>query len=184
MSGLFQIDSQVNVQIAGILAVGGTIESSGLTLKSTSEVENSNTSEVSSGFGKLLSLVDEGGGEVASISASGSAEFKALTTDTLAVREDPEATSSATFTGIVYSTNSSAGQARIPSGSSEVVIRNPNVKVGSLVFVTPTSATSNFVLYVKEQVDGEILVGMDSSASADISFNWWIVQVDKQANAQ
>ncbi|KKT21970.1 MAG: FG-GAP repeat protein, partial [Parcubacteria group bacterium GW2011_GWB1_43_8b] len=184
MAGLVQIDTQGNVQIAGNLAVGGTIESSGLTLKSTSEVENSNTSEVSSGFGKLLSLVDEGGGEVASISASGSAEFKALTTDTLAVREDPEATSSATFTGIVYSTNSSAGQARIPSGSSEVVIRNPNVKVGSLVFVTPTSATSNFVLYVKEQVDGEILVGMDSSASADISFNWWIVQVDKQANAQ
>jgi hypothetical protein len=55
-----------------------------------------------------------------------------------------------------------------------VTIINPNIKSGSLVFVTPTSSTQN-ILYIKEQLDGEIKVGFDGPAVSEVGFNWWIV---------
>ena len=135
------------------------------------------------GFGNLLSVVNSLDEEVAAISATGSAEFRDITADEFAVRDDPSATESATLAGNIFETNATAGTAKIPEGSQEITIKNPKVKTGSLVFITPTSPT-NLTLYVKEQANGEILVGFDSPTESDVSFNWWIVQVDKQANAE
>ena len=174
MAGLVTIDTQGNVDIAGSLAVqhnlsvGGTLSAKSLTLSADSENLT--------GFGKLLSFVNSLGDEVASISATGSARFKDVTAEVFAVKNDPTATQSASLAGIVFETNATAGTARITSGNKELIIRNPKISADSLIFVTPTSSTAS-VLYIKEQLDGEILVGFDNPVVNDVSFNWWIVGV-------
>jgi len=182
MAGLVQIDTQGNLQIAGDLAVGGSITSSGLVLQAenTSEVSGNFTSEVESGFGKLLSLINAQGEEVAQISASGSARFASVEIGKITLSNDPEATSSATFEGVVYETSASAGSAKLSSGSIQVIIKNPKVTPNSLIFITPTSETSQ-TIFVKEQKEGEFVVGLSQVESFDISFNWWIIQLAKQA---
>jgi mucin-19 len=174
MAGLVKIDTSGNVDIAGSLAVGGDLNVDGQI--SGSQLTLQGTVPGSSGFGKLLALYDEQGAEVAGITASGSATFASVTSDQFAVKEDPAATSSATFAGLIFDSNASAGVAKVPSGSREIVIRNPQVKSGSLVFVTPTSSTDS-ILYIKDQVDGEITVGFDTVAQTDVTFNWWIVEL-------
>jgi len=169
MAGLVNIDTDGNVDIAGDLAVEGSIESSALTLREESGQP--------SGFGKLLAILNDEGAETAFITASGSAKFVSVETGKLTFEDDPTATSSASFAGIVYDTNASAGKARIPKGEKEVIIRNEQITAESLVFVTPTSDTANSTLYIKEQIDGEVIVGFDKSAKADIEFNWWLVDV-------
>src|SRR3989344_676592 len=177
MAGLVQVDTQGNVQIAGDLAVGGNISSSGLVLKSSTEVLRSDSSDGgSSGFGKLLSIINKQGDAVGSISATGAAEFVSVTADTFAVTEDPTATASATFAGLVYRSEASAGTAKVPSGSREVTISNPNVNASTLIFVAPTSQASG-PIFVKEQSDGKFVVGFSSATTIDVTFNWWLVDV-------
>ncbi len=60
--------------------------------------------------------------------------------------------------------------------SVENRIRNPNITPDSLVFVTPTSSTLN-PIFVKEQSEGEIIVGFDIPANNDVTFNWWLVEL-------
>ncbi len=175
MAGLVQVDTLGNVQIAGDLTVGGSIDAKSLTL--TPDTENL------TGFGKLLSIKDSLGGEVAGITATGAAEFKSVITDVLAITDDPTATSSATFTGVIYTTTASAGEAKIPAGSSEIIIKNPNINSGSLVFTTATSSTIQNI-YIKNKIEGQATIGFDLPASADTTFNWWIVELSKQANNQ
>ncbi len=123
-----------------------------------------------------MSLIDESGGEIASITASGAAEFASIETDRLVIKDDPTATSSGTFDGLVYTSSATAGTALVPSGSREVIIRNPNITANSLVFVTPTSSIDN-PLFVKEQAEGEVIVGFDKNAKNDVTFNWWLVDL-------
>ena len=65
MAGKLRIETNGDVTIAGNLNVAGAINSQSLTVKETGD----------SGFGKLISVVDAQGTEVASIDASGSASF-------------------------------------------------------------------------------------------------------------
>ena len=175
MAGLVQIDTQGNVQITGDLAVGGSISGKSLTL-------NTDSNELT-GFGKLLSAVNSLGEEVASISATGAAKLASLETDKISISDDPTATSSASFLGLIFTSSATAGTAKVPQGSREVIIRNPKITKDSLVFVTPTSSTLN-PLFIKEQVEGEIKVGFDIPANSDVAFNWWLVELAKQANSQ
>ena len=189
MAGLVTIDTNGNVQIAGSLAVrgnlavGGAIETSSLTLKAKDyssdgggEPVESNSSEVESGFGKLLALYNEAEEEVAAISATGAAHFAQVETDKLTIASDPEATSSTSFSGLIYETNASAGTARILEGANSAVIRNPNVTENSLIFVTPTSETES-ALFIKEQAEGEFIVGFASPVQEEVEFNWWVVGI-------
>ena len=169
MAGLVQIDTLGNIQIAGDVTIGGTLSAKSLRLDADSENLTN--------FGKLLSVTNSLGDEVASVSATGSAEFKGVTTDRLTIKDDPNATSSAILSDMIYHSEASAGIAKVPSRSSVVTIKNPNVKSNSLVFVTPTSPTQNNVLYIKEQKDGEIVVGFDLPTVTDVTFNWWIVDL-------
>ncbi|OGM54575.1 hypothetical protein A3F62_03060 [Candidatus Woesebacteria bacterium RIFCSPHIGHO2_12_FULL_44_11] len=73
--------------------------------------------------------------------------------------------------------NASAGSAKIASGSAEITIKNPNVSQTSLVYVTPTTATKNQVLYVKDKQPGSLVVGFEEPTDSDIAFNWWIVDL-------
>jgi hypothetical protein len=164
MAGLVQIDTLGNVQIAGDLNVSGQIASSGVTVQ-----------ESESGFAKLLSLQNREGEEVAGITASGSATFKSVAASQFAVADDPNATSSSSLAGFVFESTATAGSAKVPAGTDEVIIANPNIKANSLLFVTPTSGTGNYVIYVKEQLDGQARIGFDQTTESDINFNWWIV---------
>ena len=79
-----------------------------------------------------------------------------------------------------------AGTAKIIAGTNEITILNENIKLGSLIFVTPTSPTKNSI-YVKNQVEGEAVIGFDPiivdsleiPTETDINFNWWIVGVSQ-----
>jgi hypothetical protein len=88
-----------------------------------------------------------------------------------------DATAAGTIVDGVITTNSTIGKAVIPAGVSEITIKNPKVTDYTLVYVTPTSDTLNYVLYVKSKVDGQFVVGFTNPLTTDVSFNWWIVQV-------
>ncbi len=83
--------------------------------------------------------------------------------------------------GIII-TGDTAGKAKVPEGEIEVVLQNPNIKEGTLVFVTPTSPTSNG-LYIKSQEVGSVTVGFVLAEDFDVTFNWWIVGTSGQAEA-
>ena len=110
------------------------------------------------------------------INATGSATLNSVTTPQLVVAA-PDATAAGTIVNGVITTNSTVGKATIPAGTSEITIKNPKVTDYTLVYVTPTSSTQNYVLYVKSKVNGQFVVGFDNPLSVDVSFNWWIVQV-------
>jgi hypothetical protein len=169
MAGLITIDTQGNVNIAGNLNVAGRIESSGLTLKDNPDLTGGTPV---SGAERLLSLRDSEGNEVSAINASGSAIFRGLT-----IAGGEVTTSSTSLEGLVTETNSTIGKAIIPEGEREITIKSPKITDYSLVYVTPTSDTQNYVLYIKEKGQGYFKVGFDRELDSDVSFNWWIVEV-------
>lgn len=75
----------------------------------------------------------------------------------------------------VIETNATAGNAKISTNKSEVVIRNPEINDQTLVYVTPTSETQNQVLFVKSKESGKFVVGFLNPTQAEVSFNWWII---------
>jgi hypothetical protein len=170
MAGLVTIDTQGNVNIAGDLFVAGRINSSGLTLSAV------NTPQSATSSADLLTLKDTNGNEVSSINASGSAQFNSISTQGLTIAGGTYATASAEINGVI-TTNATAGTGIIPSGVSEVTINNPKVTDYTLVYVTPTSTTNNYVLYVKSKQPGQFVVGFSNPPDIDVNFNWWIVQV-------
>lgn len=66
------------------------------------------------------------------------------------------------------------GNAVIFAGQQEVLIKNVNVNKSSYIYITPTSDTENKVLFIKRKGIGEFSVGLNSSSSLDISFDWWV----------
>ena len=169
MAGLITIDTHGNVNIAGNLYVAGRVKASGLTLSETDVQENATASA-------LLTLQNQTGTEVASVNASGSAQFGSVSTPQLVIA-GADATQSGTIINGVITTNSTVGQATIPAWTSEITIKNPKVTDYTLVYVTPTSSTQNNVLYVKSKQAGQFVVGFANPLDTDVSFNWWIVQV-------
>ena len=145
----------------------------------------------SSNLGKLLTLYDEEGKEVASIDASGSADFNHLTTQVITIATASEASSSATPSGLLQNqvtSNATAGQATLVSPNTELTITSPYLDANSLVYLTPTSNTFGQVLYVKSKHTcpqdttqttcvPSFTVAIDSPVSDDITFNWWIIQL-------
>ena len=153
MAGKVRIETNGDVAISGNLYVAGKIESSSLSIK-TSLNES----------------------DVASIDASGSGTFKSVTTDDLVVASSQTSDVSSIVNGEI-TTNATVGQAVIPAGVAEITIRNPKVTDYTLVYVTPTSSSSNRVLYVKSKAAGFFSVGFSDPLDTDVSFNWWIVAI-------
>jgi hypothetical protein len=176
MDGLVKIDTAGNVQIAGDLFVAGKIKASGLTLKDNQQ-SIINNPESASSSANLLSLQNANGDVVSTVNASGSAAFSNLSTQGLTIAGATDATVSGVVVNGVITTNSTIGQAVIPAGTSEITIKDPKVTDYTLVYVTPTSPTDNYVLYVKSKQNGQFVVGFSNPISVDANFNWWIVQV-------
>ena len=116
------------------------------------------------GFGKLL-VKGINNEMVASIDASGSAEFKKVSTDLLEINTNKEASQSGEVIiaaaenfeniGILapgLQTNATAGEATLPAGEKEIIIYNDKLTDQSLVYLTPTADTEDKILYVKEKV--------------------------------
>jgi len=125
-----------------------------------------------------LEIIDERGAAVATISATGRAEFA----DGLGIgTEDLSGEAGQEETSVTHKTS---GRAKIEAGQQQIIIRSSKVSANSQIFVTPLGSTNNQVLYVKSQVaddpntsdvEGLFIVGFDASASNDVLFNWWIV---------
>jgi len=191
LDGKVTIDTEGNVLIIGELTAG-RINTGGLVL---SESISSDEEATSSGFGKLLAVINKEGMEVASIDASGSAFFAQL-----GIEADYTATQSGAiiaaaenyyengYLAPAIKTNATAGIGILPAYEEEVMIYNPQVTGESLIYVTATTNTENKVLYIKAkhaQNDAEsdaegsgkgwFIVAINESLTKDIQFNWWIV---------
>ncbi|HJY98366.1 MAG TPA: hypothetical protein VJ227_01485, partial [Patescibacteria group bacterium] len=166
MAGLVTIDTKGNVTIAGDLSVAGRINSSGLTLKDGSQESAQ----------RLLTLQNELGSDVATVDASGSANFASIAAGELVVAS-PDATVAGQLIDGIITTNATIGSATIPAGTLEITIKNAKVTDYTLVYVTPASTTQNSVLYVKSKQSGQFTVGFDQELPIDVAFNWWIIQV-------
>ncbi|MBI2007219.1 MAG: hypothetical protein HYS83_00725 [Candidatus Blackburnbacteria bacterium] len=200
MNGALMVDATGDVQVRGNLTVGGTLKASRFSpndngdlvfdLNNESGIMNNGSDPLipNSKFGILL-VKGVQGDIVASVDASGSAEFKQLTTPRLVIASaQKEATESASVVLGETTSNATAGKATLQAGFAELKINNPNVTENTLVYVTPVSSTSNKVLYVKSKAAQEVLpdgteqqgyftVAVDSPVWTDIEFNWWIIEL-------
>ena len=198
------IDSNTGtVEINGDLKVNGTLyaqkaQINQLSIGSEPIYEEASSSGKST-LGNLLAVYNEQGEKVASIDASGSANFNDLTTQVITIATSSEASQSATPSGLLQNqvtSNATAGQATLVSPNTELTITSPYLDANSLVYLTPTSNTFGQVLYVKSKhtcpaknptsntydlpsnCHPSFTVAIDSPVSENITFNWWIIKLD------
>jgi len=132
---------------------------------------------------KGIKVINEAQETVASIDASGSAYFaEGVTFDKNIASSSAVIAASQTFAEIGENTNSivtngeASGQAVLPAGQQELLIRNGKVKTNSLIYISPEGSTSGQVLYLDTKKENEwFKVKVDEPSSADIKFNWWIL---------
>ena len=132
---------------------------------------------------KGIKVINEAEETVASINASGSAYFaEGVTFDKNIASSSAVIAASQTFAEIGENANSivtngeASGQAVLPAGQQELLIRNGKVKTNSLIYISPEGSTSGQVLYLDTKKENEwFKVKVDEPSSADIKFNWWIL---------
>ncbi len=140
-----------------------------------------------------LAVQNNQGLEVASIDASGSAQFKDLSLDkyldaTNSAAVIPAATNftnNGIYAPALQTNRKTIGVGRLPASQSEIIIYNEKVKTGSLIYVTSTSALQNKNLFVADKhtcAEGDTACKPYFKVSisggpmpTDITFNWWIV---------
>ena len=192
LGNLMTLSADGTVSINGDLRVAGDVDIAGETKVGTSLLTNLikplndgpiqvQLGSEASGSGQLsnsrFEIVDELGTPVATISASGEANFSGgvgVGTGTVETSEP----------GVFLTTNT-AGKAYLPTGSTEVIIKSDKLTADTLIYVTPLGSTNNQVLYVKQQVpenpdtltkEGKFVVGLDFALTQNVEFNWWIIQ--------
>jgi len=125
-----------------------------------------------------LEIIDEHGQAVATISATGRAEFA----DGLGIGQEDLTEVDDEIESVI--SHKTSGRAKVEAGQQHFAVRSSRITANSQIFVTPLGSTSNQVLYVKSQVpndpttedvEGLFVVGFDSPATQDVLFNWWIV---------
>ena len=194
------VDSSGQVMVNGDLTVSGKILAEKAQLGSLEL--GTPPATPSSSLGKLLAVYNESGEAVATIDASGSASFRDLSTRLITIAAPSDASESASTSalaqalGISSKSNATAGEATLVSPNTEIVIESKYVTTDSLVYLTPVSNTDNKVLFVKAKetcpppptgvstvlkpCTRSFTVAIDSPASTDISFNWWIIKLEAQ----
>jgi hypothetical protein len=167
MAGLIKINTNGDVEISGNLYVAGKIESQGLSLKQPPDTDSPSDSSI-------FNIQDTTGSSVADITASGSARFSQLASQKLIVAGATTATASANLAGEIE-TNATAGHAVIKAGQETITIKSPAITDQTLIYVTPTSDSKNYVLYVKTKSEGKASIGFNRPLDIDVEFNWWII---------
>jgi len=169
MAGLFYIDTNGNVKIEGDATVKGTlyanvispIPGNNLTVNlGDSQIRNSKFEIRNSSDSAVLSINSSG-----DLVASGAGTFSKLNLGLVSP-------AFALSTTEVIATGS-AGTASIRAYQTQITINNPLVTDKSLIYVTPKSNQS---IYLMRQVPGvSFTVGIQNPTYTDIPFNWIIV---------
>jgi hypothetical protein len=129
-----------------------------------------------------LNIIDELGNVQASIDASGSAFFKALSLEKF-TPATPAATivspqdnfeKRGVFAAAIETASASAGIGILPQNQQEVIIYNDNVKEDSLIYITPQNAVAQ-KLTVGEKAAGYFKVITDTVNHPDVKFDWLII---------
>ncbi|MFS8158633.1 MAG: hypothetical protein ACMG6E_00200, partial [Candidatus Roizmanbacteria bacterium] len=139
-----------------------------------------------------LAIKNDQGLQVASIDASGSANFNSLNLDTAPQYNSIIAASDnlalhGEFVPALETNAKSAGAGVLPGNSRAIMIYNEKITDKSLIYITPTSNTYNKSVYVESKnicsspspsgvtCKKSFKVALDSPISSDIQFNWWII---------
>jgi len=192
-----------DLKVAGVLEVADDLKVKGTLLTTLIGAENpgesiqvqlasvqTSTDSATIGGGDVqesnFEFVDENQTPVATFSANGDLAL----TGSLRLGQNASQTADTTSESEQLTTGRSAGQATLPAGSTEVTIRSDKLEANSMIYVTPMNSTNNQVLYVKDKVvdDSSTLengataksftVAIDSALEQDITFNWWLVQLN------
>jgi len=131
------------------------------------------------------------GDTVASVDASGSAQFNNVAMKQLNLDKYMDATQSGAiiaaadnfaqngiFSPAIQTEAQVAGVAILPANSNEVIIYNSSVKEDSLIYITPTSPINPTPLTVSQKVIGEktyFKVTTGTKTHPEIKFNWLII---------
>jgi hypothetical protein len=205
LGGKVIVDVTGNLTVEGTLYAKGGIQTNQINPPPNQDItininSNENSEERIGGFGKLL-VKGENQTEVVSIDQQGTATFSgslniakdtvvegSLTSQKLNIEKPSDSTSSSFFltagehfvqTGInapAMNTQGTAGDAYIPIGTKEIVIYNQNITDNTLIYITPTSSTSNRTLFVADKQSGShFIVALDNETVNEVKFNWWII---------
>ena len=132
---------------------------------------------------KGIKVINDDEQLVAEINASGSAYFaEGVTFDKNMASASAVIAAEQTFSEIGENTSSivtngeASGQAVLPTGQQELLIRNSKVMENSLIYISPEGTTSGQLLYLDSKKEGAwFKVKVDSPATNEIKFNWWIL---------
>ncbi len=198
-----------NLSVSGSILVGQTLIENNSVLSLASDLKLSALNTITLFDGAVVvakngtittkgTLVAQGleiknpvGETVASIDASGSAQFNNLAIQQLSIDKYMDATESGaiiaasdnfTQNGIyapaIETRTKSAGIGLLPANSGEIIIYNSNIKDNSLIYLTPTSSTPTTNLTVVKKVTGDkpyFTVSSTSTSPTPIQFNWLII---------
>lgn len=186
-------DNALTIDSTGAVTINGDLTINGHLLADSASINNLQlgsppTSSSSSALGQLLAVYNEEGVAVATIDASGSANLASLTTNMITIASASTATDSSALSSLTGTTqsNATAGSATLTTPNTELTIESPHVTSDTLVYLTPTTNTDNKVVFVKSKESCTLsaasckpsfTIAIDSPASTDISFNWWIIKL-------
>jgi tetratricopeptide (TPR) repeat protein len=86
----------------------------------------------------------------------------------------PETSTKVTVSNLSTS-NSLSGDGTLPAGLAKITITNSNLTSSSQVYITTISGTKNVDLRLLSRSGTNFTVGLDSPATQDFTFKWWIV---------
>ncbi len=204
MGGLMTLDETGQVTINGNLHVAGDVSVEGTLLANVIEPLNqgdslklnlgpTNTGLEATMAGNLaspsgqLEFLGDAGTPVATVSAQGKASFSSLSLGRDLLARPSVAGAATESSQLTQEATQTTGRATLPAGNRDLIIRNPNVRRDSLIYLTPLNSTNNQVLYVNHieapvdestaQASDErsFTVSLDNVTASDISFTWWIV---------
>jgi hypothetical protein len=181
-----QVTIDGDLRVAGSVDVAGNIKTEKSLLTNLIEQTDPNQpvqiklAEEASQSGQVnnsrFEITDQLGTPVATISASGRANFSGVGVDTGSIQ---------TTSPGVFVTTKTAGKAYIPAGLDSVTIKSEDITEDTLIYVTPLNSTNNQVMYVSQQnpedpktltKEGNFVVSLDFALTQEVQFNWWMVQ--------
>jgi len=171
---------------AVVIAKDGTITTQGaLIAQGGVQIKNSR-----------LEIRNSAGNEVASIDASGSAQFNSLTADNLTIKNKyldstliaapDNFAKNGIMSPAIETQTEAAGIGYIPEGSPEVLLYNNTIKDNSLIYITSVNPfpTENLTVVKKESCDGAasdvgckpyFKIALDKPVSNPVHFNWLVI---------
>ena len=138
----------------------------------TASYSASASGDLTGGFGRFL-IRGNGGYTVASIDSAGNATYSGeLTVPEILTQKlhIPIYTAS----GSASPLQPSIGSAVLPAGQTSATVTSDSITDQSVIFITPTSPTTN-TLYVVDKSPGEFIVGTTTPQLDNVTFNWWII---------